>query len=334
MVKNKCKMTEVKVSICCLVFNHGKYIKKCIDGFLMQKANFAYEIIIHDDCSTDGTIDILKEYEKKYPRIIKVIYETENQYSKGGMQMEDLFLYPHAHGEYIALCEGDDFWVDPYKLQRQVDFLDSHSEYGLCYTDFNMYYQNSNRTISDYFKQNPNTRRDYKDVIDFVVNRGFLCPATWLFRAKFVPTPIHSFKAIDGSFADFAYFLHATKVKYLEYTTATYRVLEESASHSKNYEKIYKREMRLLEAQKKLCEVFNRNDAYVQCLSVSYKRNLKNYILNDKVSAIKDARTYIQAPSFLEKMYLFIGKYKIARDLFKTAIYAKRWMRTSLQKYL
>ena len=97
----------IKVSICCITFNHEKYIKKALDSFLSQNTDFEYEILIHDDASTDSTADIIREYEKKYPNIIKPIYQTENQYQKGVTNPSGKFNFPRAKGQYIAMCEGD-----------------------------------------------------------------------------------------------------------------------------------------------------------------------------------------------------------------------------------
>lgn len=116
------------VSICCITFNHAPYLKECLDGFVMQQTNFKYEVIIHDDASTDGTQEIIKEYTQKYPDIFKPILQTENQYSKGVKRILATFCYPKAKGKYIALCEGDDYWTDPLKLQKQVDFLEAHPD--------------------------------------------------------------------------------------------------------------------------------------------------------------------------------------------------------------
>ncbi len=116
-----------KVSVLVITYNHGKYIREALDGILMQKVNFHYEVVIHDDASPDNTQNIIREYEKKYPDIIKVIYQAENKYSKG----ESAFQYyvDYLIGEYIAICEGDDYWTNPNKLQKQVDFLDKNPEY-------------------------------------------------------------------------------------------------------------------------------------------------------------------------------------------------------------
>ncbi len=124
-------MEEIKVSVLCLAYNHEKYIRNALDGFIMQKTSFKFEVLIHDDASTDNTAAIIREYEEKYPDIIKPIYQTENQHSKR-VPISRQLLLPIAQGKYIAWCEGDDFWTDPYKLQKQYDFLESHPEYIEC----------------------------------------------------------------------------------------------------------------------------------------------------------------------------------------------------------
>jgi len=122
------------VSICCITYNHVSYIMEAIDSFLMQETTFPFEILIHDDASTDGTTDIIIDYANKYPDIIRTIIQTENQYSKGGL-INPRFVFPKARGKYIALCEGDDYWTDKTKLQKQVNFLENNPDYVITYTD-------------------------------------------------------------------------------------------------------------------------------------------------------------------------------------------------------
>lgn len=117
-------MNEIAVSVVCITYNQAEYIRDAINSFLMQKTNFSYEIIIHDDASTDQTIEILKYYEHTYSDVIRVIYENENQYSKGINISDTLFKF--AKGKYIAFCEGDDFWTDKLKLQKQYDYLEKN----------------------------------------------------------------------------------------------------------------------------------------------------------------------------------------------------------------
>ncbi len=125
-------MKSVKVSIWCIAYNHEKYIRDTLDGFLSQKTDFEYEIIVHDDASADGTGEIIREYAKRCPDLIKPIIQEKNQAGSGNFQPVAAAMMAVTQGEYIAFCEGDDYWNDEKKLQRQADFLDSHREYGAC----------------------------------------------------------------------------------------------------------------------------------------------------------------------------------------------------------
>ena len=130
---------EILVSICCLTYNHEAYLRDTLEGFLMQRVNFPIEILVNDDASTDATRAILREYAEKYPELIRPFYQDVNLYSQG----KDLcleVLYPAARGKYIALCEGDDYWTDPDKLQLQVDFLEAHPDYSACVHDTLVHY--------------------------------------------------------------------------------------------------------------------------------------------------------------------------------------------------
>ena len=120
------------VSIICISYNQEKYIRQALEGFLMQDVNFSYEIIIHDDASTDGTQVIIQEYIDKNPKVFRPVLQKENRYSKTGV----LFLkemYQMTRGKYVAVCEGDDFWIDPTKLQKQVDFLEKNDDYSMVF---------------------------------------------------------------------------------------------------------------------------------------------------------------------------------------------------------
>lgn len=123
---------NIMVSVLCTAYNHEKYIKDCLEGFVNQKTSFRFEVLINDDASTDNTAKVIKEYEHKFPDIIKPIYQTENQYSKG-VSIINKFLLPNAKGTYIALCEGDDFWNDNYKLEKQVNALRDNPECNICF---------------------------------------------------------------------------------------------------------------------------------------------------------------------------------------------------------
>lgn len=174
------------VSICSITYNHEPYIRQCLDGMLSQKTNFPFEIIINDDCSTDGTTEIIKEYVAKYPNIIRPIFHEENQYSKGVRGMFANFCFPKARGKYIALCEGDDYWTDPLKLQKQVDFLENNKEYSMCFMNAIQHYEDS--TIADRLFSNIEDR-DYSPLEIF---RQWIIPtASVLLKTNVVTSNIY-----------------------------------------------------------------------------------------------------------------------------------------------
>ena len=145
------KISAPLVAIECLAYNHGPYIRQCLDGFVMQKTDFPFIAIVHDDASTDNTAEIIQEYALKYPDIIKPILETENQYSKKDGSLGRIIKKAIPEDvKYIALCEGDDYWTDPYKLQKQVDYMEEDHACGLVYTSVR-YYSQKEQKFTIYF---------------------------------------------------------------------------------------------------------------------------------------------------------------------------------------
>lgn len=133
MLNWKGKFDEPLVTIQCLAYNHQEYIKDAIEGFLLQETNFPFEIIIHDDASTDSTAKIIKDYEKKYSKIINPIYQKENKFQAGKKNEVGDIIYEQTKGKYIALCEGDDYWIDKDKLQIQIDYLKKNKNIDFCF---------------------------------------------------------------------------------------------------------------------------------------------------------------------------------------------------------
>ncbi len=124
-------MNDIKVTVYCITYNQEKYIEQTLSSLVMQKANFKYEVLVHDDASTDRTPEIIRDFEQKYPDIIKPILQTENQYSKG-INIASVHLQPLTRGKYVANCEGDDYWTDEYKLQTQYDIMEQNPDVALC----------------------------------------------------------------------------------------------------------------------------------------------------------------------------------------------------------
>jgi glycosyltransferase involved in cell wall biosynthesis len=132
------------VSISCITYNHAPFIKQALDSFLIQKTTFPFEIIIHDDASTDGTKEIIEEYTEKYPKIIFPYFQTENQYSKGVRGMSAKYNFPRCKGKYIAMCEGDDYWTNYTKLQQQVEYLENNETCAGSFHETQQIFQNTN----------------------------------------------------------------------------------------------------------------------------------------------------------------------------------------------
>lgn len=158
---------DLMVTIRCLVYNHEPYLRQCLDGFVMQQTNFRFEAIVHDDASTDGSAAIIREYAAKYPDIIKPIYETENQYSKRDGSIRRV-MDAHTHGKYLASCEGDDYWTDPLKLQKQVDFMEAHPDFSLCTHHCNEFEQESQTLLGDW---NAKIKDDLVFDLDYYISR-------------------------------------------------------------------------------------------------------------------------------------------------------------------
>jgi glycosyltransferase involved in cell wall biosynthesis len=175
------KFDRPLVSIYCMAYNHEKYIRDALDGFLIQKTDFPFEILVHDDASTDGTVDIIREYEKRYPKIIKPIYQVENQYSQGNNP--GIANRNRAQGEYIAMCEGDDYWIDSEKLQIQVNAMESSPEYNISFHPAVAKYEDGsrkNKIICSYSSQQKVFTT--KEVIEG--GGGFMPTASIIFRKK------------------------------------------------------------------------------------------------------------------------------------------------------
>ena len=128
------KNQQLKVVVWCLTYNQKDFIKDALNGFVTQQTDFPFEVIVHDDASIDGTTDIILDYARRYPEIIKPMIEKENQWKKGGLKhIINIMNESHRRGKFIAFCEGDDYWTDPYKLQKQVDFLETNPDYSMCF---------------------------------------------------------------------------------------------------------------------------------------------------------------------------------------------------------
>ena len=226
MSENMISSKPVKVSVLCLAYNHEKYIRQCLDGFVMQKTDFSFEVLINDDASTDGTADILREYEHKYPDIFRIVYQKENQFVKG-IDFFRRILGPMVRGQYVAVCEGDDYWTDPLKLQKQADYLDSHPSYGMCFTRSLRHFDDNSKPDS-YFPfegYNDQIIKESYTFAELVKYGNFMDTATVMYRWRFHEDPLSYIpeQVLPGDY--FWHLLHAQKgdIGFINEPTAVYR---------------------------------------------------------------------------------------------------------------
>ncbi|MBR5328446.1 MAG: glycosyltransferase [Paludibacteraceae bacterium] len=232
-------MSEVKplVAVHCLVYNHEPYLRDCFEGFVMQQTNFPFVAIVHDDASTDGSAAIVREYENKYPHIFKPIYEESNLYSQVGFEGINQVMntaIDASGAKYIAMCEGDDYWTDPLKLQKQVDFMEANPEYGMHATAF----QQIRNTDSKPFKT---LRYSLKEIsLDDILKETWIATMTVMFRVDVTKSYTPPFKKLlMGDLPLWGHIALKYKIGYSTDVTAVYRVLESSASHFSNQKDQY-----------------------------------------------------------------------------------------------
>lgn len=220
----------VMVTVKCYTYNQAPYIRRCLDGFVMQKTDFRFEVLVHDDASTDGTAKIVKEYAERWPDLIIPVCEEENLYSRGGMGAIYEKLEPMVRGRYLAFCEGDDCWTDPDKLQMQVDFLEGNPEYGLCYTQSFFRYA-SRGSRPDHVFGGPSV------TCEELMRDGNCIPtATVLIRTELDRRYNASVRPFTrgwkmGDYPKWIWVSHESKVMRIERCTAEYHARLSSASH-------------------------------------------------------------------------------------------------------
>jgi len=220
-------MNEPFVSVKTVTYNHSQFIRECIEGVLMQKTNFPFEYIIGEDCSTDNTLEIVNEYARKYPDVIRVITSAQNVGARENGRRTEVA----CRGKYVAFCEGDDYWTDPYKLQKQVDFLEANPDYGLVHSSFSA--QIGKVLEKDFWK---NKKIPRGNVLEQLIMNNNIATAAVCMRNQL----LHGFQISDlleeknWSMGDYPLWLEVaahSKIGYLPGDMMTYRVHANSVTH-------------------------------------------------------------------------------------------------------
>jgi len=302
------------VSIICTNYNKGDWIRDAIESFLRQKANFSYEIILIDDKSTDKSVNIIREYEKKYPNKIQAFYNNKNL----GITKTWIKICKQAKGKYIARCDGDDYWIDDNKLQKQVDLLEKNKGSKWCNTDFDIIDSTDKSISMSVFKN---------EVIDLPISyeeifttKGFTMASTWLVDTNLMLSINNNLdhNAVDDTFNIQLDLFHKTKLTYLTDSTTVYRVNSNSDSHSTKAEVIKSRNEKLLKTQLEYIDKYKDVDyanmlktilgasSNLEMLATERLDIIKNQQkiiedINKDIANIKQSKTYRLA-SFIAKV--------------------------------
>lgn len=220
------------VSICCITYNHGQFIAQALDSFLNQKTDFEYEILIHDDASTDDTQEIIKKYTAKYPDKIFPLLRKENVFSKG-VRMINRYNFERAKGQYMAMCEGDDYWTDPYKLQKQVDFLEANPDFVMSF--------HAVEILRDKKINRSNYPIPKSDILEFndILYKNYIATCSLMFKKECRPNPIPNWvgKCVMGDFPLFLLVGNQGKIKYFPEKMGVYRKHEKGITANPDQKK-------------------------------------------------------------------------------------------------
>lgn len=287
-MEEQLKESPLLVSIQCITYNHESYIRHCLDGFVMQKTNFRFEVIVHDDASTDNTVEIIRQYVEKYPDIIKPIYEKENQYSKIGFDGIFRIMNEHSKGKYIAICEGDDCWTDPYKLQKQVDFLESHPDYILSHSDIDHEFVGTGKIIHSLHKHYRNYNQlnkswDKYKMVELILAGKYSVQTLSVCARKDDIIEIQNDQEIINAklkMGDTPLWIELSqrgKFHYLKESTATYHIIAESATHSSNFSNV----ICFYESCFKMVDLFGKRYKLTKNVTNSIKQQYISFLLFD-----------------------------------------------------
>lgn len=234
-----------KVSILCTAYNHEEYIREALESFVAQETDFEYEILVNDDCSTDGTAEIIREFAQRYPDKLRPFYQKENLYSKGGMPFlfESVF-FPNARGEYFALCEGDDYWTDARKLQMQVDFLDAHGDYSGCVHNTRLHYCDASAPDAPLRPEGEGDRDVAFETVIHGPSKSFHTSSILARREFILDPPDYHLVAARHGFTDYAIGIRLTlggRLRFIDRCMSVYRISSNPAAWSAKLDRHYAR---------------------------------------------------------------------------------------------
>ena len=319
-------MKQPFVSVKTITYNHEKFIAQCIEGVMMQKTNFDFEYVIGEDCSTDKTMEIVQKYAKMYPDVIRVITSENNVGAAENDDRTDLACV----GKYIAFCEGDDFWTDPYKLQKQVDFLEANPDYGLVHTSFSCLKED--KIIEDIWQ---NEKIPQGRILDEILTAnciatGAVCMRNDLLKKIAIGETIRENSWRMGDYPLWIEVAAQTKIAFMPEDTTTYRIHPNSATHSLNWEGNYKFFRDRYRIKMYYAKKFGRENL-LPSLDKMYHRELLKYAIFMKDEKLRnDCQQYFSSETGRELSYWLFSRYPLLDSVFEL-IYSLRKKHQKLQ---
>ncbi len=283
-IAEKCASIKPVVVISCITYNHELYIREALAGFVMQQTNFPFVAIVHDDASTDGTAAIIREYAEKYPDIIKPIYETENQYSKrDGSLVRIMQEARNATGaKYVAMCEGDDYWTDPLKLQKQVDFLESHPDYTMAFHNAIECFEGDEAPDRLFSNLESREYSGYEIYANWIVPTASVIVRREVFESDIYKQATCNRKFIFGDIILFLSAAHIGKTYAMKEIMSVYRRHEGGVTYCTTID----RDLKIIEHQKAIVKVFGSDfkqiaNSHISNLymSIQYRHRAQGHML-------------------------------------------------------
>ena len=320
-------MQKPFVSVKTISYNHEKFIAQCIEGIMMQKTNFPFEFIIGEDCSTDNTMKIIQEYADLYPDVIRVITSEKNV----GWIENDHRTDSVCQGKYVAFCEGDDFWTDPYKLQKQVDFLEANPDYGLVHTNFSCV--EGEKTIQ-------NVRGDVSLPTGSILERlikgnhiatGTVCMRNELLQEICIGETIKKHNWKMGDYPLWIEVAAVSKFHYMKDVTATYRIHSESATHALDWNGDFAFFIDRYHIKEYYIEKFKCNHLTPFVSKIYHKELLKYAIFLKKEDLRKECSNYFGKKRMgKEFSYRLLSQYKMFDSIFCFLYSSRRRLKTNV----
>ena len=245
------------VSVLCTAYNHEEYIRDALESIVTQQTDFPFELLVNDDASTDGTAAIIREYAEKYPDIVRPFYQEKNLYSQD-IDIYYAVFFPNARGKYVAFCEGDDYWTDPTKLQRQVDFLEAHPEYSACVHNTLLHYCTGSRPDEELVQRGGDCDVEFEDILPGM-NTAWHTSSLLAKTPLLADPPDFYYIAAEYGFGDYPYGIwlrHNGPVRFIARTMSAYRICSNDASWSSGVEERYDKLTRFMTGAAAMLEAY------------------------------------------------------------------------------